>query len=360
MDATTFESLRAAASQTARGESSAAGWLAILALKQQNREVYLSLEAKRLQTVEAKAALEKTHLALQNLLYEKAYYEREIRSCREFRSAFSDAEIALADEAEFERLAPAELLQAPTDGDAPPEHARMLNRLRFELAERKQLGVLLAELKLRKKAMLQTITSRRQFVLSLSTELKRIQASAGALQKMISLPDLVPLLPPSLAALHKSFEEATGLSRRFLVGVFGVPSSVGDAPQALSKEADDAADDDEGRLSRKRDETAASASTLSVQLDLFAVDGLTRLLSLRFEQSAGGVQALVEQGDAAVLQHGALADALEAREEPPPADAPPRWVQQLAQSPDSAYAASVLTLLFEGLDARSKVGLLDE
>ena len=85
-----FESLRAAASTLAEhsdvGASSTQGSLALMELKQRNRELYEGLEAARTRTAAAKAALETTLLQLENLEYEKAHYLKEIRTCREVRS----------------------------------------------------------------------------------------------------------------------------------------------------------------------------------------------------------------------------------------------------------------------------------
>lgn len=166
--------LRAAAERVVdlRGSEGAGaqaeGWQAILDLKARNRELYLSLEARRVQTAEAKAALEKTHLQLQNLLYEKAHYTQEIKSCREFKSAYSEEEVGLSSEVEFAAASPA--LASTSDG-----HARMLSRLSCELAERKRLAEDLLELKRRRKALLSEITGQRTLVLSLSSELAEVR-----------------------------------------------------------------------------------------------------------------------------------------------------------------------------------------
>jgi hypothetical protein len=134
-----FAALRAAAagvaSATGTDTARAAavhGSLAVLGLKAHNRDVYERLEARRQGTSGAKQALEKTNLQLQNLQYEKCHYEQEIQTCRDFRSAVSDSDVGLVPEEEFLRRAPPEL--NPADGAPADAHARMLNRLAFELA----------------------------------------------------------------------------------------------------------------------------------------------------------------------------------------------------------------------------------
>jgi hypothetical protein len=136
-----FAALRAAAAGVAGAGSAEQlrscavhGSLAVLDLKARNREVYEGLEVWRTGTADAKQALEKTNLQLQNLEYEKSHYAKEIKTCRDFRSAFSDDAVGLAPEEEFLRRAPPEL-NADADAAQPNSgHARMLNRLAFELA----------------------------------------------------------------------------------------------------------------------------------------------------------------------------------------------------------------------------------
>jgi THO complex subunit 5 len=138
-----FSSLRAAAASVAGAVSTADvraaaahGSLAVLDLKARNREVYEGLELRRQGTADAKHALEKTNLQLQNLQYEKSHYAKEIQMCRDFRSAFADSDVGLVAEEEFLRRAPPELNPgaANTGGDSHASHQRMLNRLAFELA----------------------------------------------------------------------------------------------------------------------------------------------------------------------------------------------------------------------------------
>ncbi len=132
-----FASLRSASAGLVDAQDAQAaatqGWLAILDLKARNRELYEGLETQRQRTAEAKAAMERTHLRLQNLEYEKAHYGKEVRNCREFKSAWSEEQIGLADEDDFLRRAPAELTR-PAEQPELERHERMLHRLAFELA----------------------------------------------------------------------------------------------------------------------------------------------------------------------------------------------------------------------------------
>jgi hypothetical protein len=77
------------------------GLLVLLELKEESRQLAFSAEAAREETASFKGALEGAHLQLQNLLYEKDYYEKEIAECRGFRFSHPDAAIGLVPEAEF-------------------------------------------------------------------------------------------------------------------------------------------------------------------------------------------------------------------------------------------------------------------
>lgn len=228
-----FESLRAAASQLAEhidvAGASTQGSLAILELKQRNRELYEGLEAARTRTAAAKAALETTLLQLENLEYEKAHYQKEIRACREFTSEYTDSQIGLVDEAEFLRRAPPDLTSLHDDAVVDPRHQRMLNRLHFELAERQALARSLHELKVRKKALQDIITSRRTLVLSISTELKAVRQACAPLAQMLGAAGdrtLAVLLPAPLKHVFAAFD-AVG-AKRVTVTVLGSPDSVRD------------------------------------------------------------------------------------------------------------------------------------
>lgn len=228
-----FESLRAAASELAEHSNvagaSTQGLLAILELKQRNRELYEELESARTRTAGAKAVLETTLLQLENLEYEKAHYQKEIRTCREFTSEYSDAQIGLVDETEFVRRAPAELRVSSSDDPAVAAHQRMVNRLHFELAERQALARSLAELKQRKKALQDIITSRRTLVLSIATELKAVKAACAPLAQMLGAAGdrtLAVLLPAPLKNVFGAFDTVVG--KRAAVTVLGSPDSVRD------------------------------------------------------------------------------------------------------------------------------------
>lgn len=70
-----------------------AGGALILALKAEHRRLCEATDSRREAAAEAKAALDQASLQLQNLIYERQHYEKEIASCRGWRSAFSDEQV---------------------------------------------------------------------------------------------------------------------------------------------------------------------------------------------------------------------------------------------------------------------------
>lgn len=70
-----------------------AGGALILALKAEHRRLCEATDALRETAAEAKAALDQGSLQLQNLIYEQQHYEKEIASCRGWRSAYSDEQV---------------------------------------------------------------------------------------------------------------------------------------------------------------------------------------------------------------------------------------------------------------------------
>ena len=75
------------------GAWQAAGAVKVLDLKGTHRALCEHSDAAREAAGEAKGALDTRSLQLQNLLYERHHYEKEIASCRAWRSAYSDEQV---------------------------------------------------------------------------------------------------------------------------------------------------------------------------------------------------------------------------------------------------------------------------
>lgn len=81
-----------------------AGLVSILRLKKSHRMLCELVETLREQTAGVKSELDVSSLHLQNLLYQKNHYQREIQACRSYTSAYSDEELELVSEEEFQQI----------------------------------------------------------------------------------------------------------------------------------------------------------------------------------------------------------------------------------------------------------------
>ena len=101
-----------------------------------NRKSNLEKNSCKLATQEAKLAMDRIHLQLQDLNYMKNYLQREIRKCRSFRSIYQ--KVPLLSEEEFLASAPEELKARLPEGatERQQQHHRMLQRLSYEKEER--------------------------------------------------------------------------------------------------------------------------------------------------------------------------------------------------------------------------------
>lgn len=96
---------------------------------QENREILQEEDKIKLETEAAKAPIDHITLQLHNLLYEKNHYVKAIKTCKDFRSKYSD--IDLVSEEAFFQDSPQELQSDPALRDDP--HKLMIQRLKFEL-----------------------------------------------------------------------------------------------------------------------------------------------------------------------------------------------------------------------------------
>lgn len=88
-------------SNEARDGVFSAGLVSILKLRKSHRTLCELVERFREQTAGVKSELDVSSLHLQNLLYQKNHYQREIQACKSYVSAYSDAELELLTEEEF-------------------------------------------------------------------------------------------------------------------------------------------------------------------------------------------------------------------------------------------------------------------
>ena len=112
------------------------GLLSLLRCRRENKALAHHTEDTKEETAKGRQALESADLTLQNLLYEKSYYEKEINACRSFASAFSDDQIGMQPEAEFWAHADPDLQAKARLSD----HDLMLSRLAYEMFLRKAMS----------------------------------------------------------------------------------------------------------------------------------------------------------------------------------------------------------------------------
>ncbi|KAL3676328.1 hypothetical protein R1sor_026276 [Riccia sorocarpa] len=186
-------------------------------LRQVNRMILQEEDRVKAETEAAKLPVDHTSLQLHNLLYEKNYYLKAIKACKDFKSKYPDIE--LVPEEEFFRDAPDELKVDPGIKDDP--HKLMLQRLNFELHQRKELCKHQEALEARKKMLQESIANRRKFLSSLPGHLKALKKASLPVQqhlgilhtKRVKQHQLAELLPPPLYILYSqllSQKEAFG------------------------------------------------------------------------------------------------------------------------------------------------------
>ena len=154
------------------------GLISLLRCRAANKAAAHHVEALKEETAQGRQSLESDDLVLQNLLYEKRYYEKEIAACRGYVSAFPDSRIALQPEAEF---------WAGADEDAKTKastsaHELMLQRLAYEMGLRKAMAKDLDALQATKMNMLMAVGDKEKLLKQLAAHLKSVDEAAKPIQ----------------------------------------------------------------------------------------------------------------------------------------------------------------------------------
>lgn len=181
--------------------------LLLLKLREQNKNLCLETEQLREETAGDKLNLDTTSLVLQDLTYEKQYYEKDIQACRSFRSAVSDEQIGLMPLEDF-------LAQTQAENTSD-EHQLMLQRLAHELSERKSLAKGLQDLEGVKENLQKELSEQRKMLDSLQDHLASIQGATKPLLDVLSpqinlrsLNRVADLLPLPLYIIYSQFAAA--------------------------------------------------------------------------------------------------------------------------------------------------------
>ncbi|AQK75207.1 THO complex subunit 5B [Zea mays] len=157
--------------------------LHLVTLRQVNREILMEEDKVKAETEAAKAPVDSTTLQLHNLLYEKNHYVKAIRACLDFQTKYPGIE--LVPEEEFQRSAPADILEKTLAADA--SHDLMLKRLNFELVQRKELCKLHEKLGQQRGSLLETIANQKKFLSSLPSHLKSLKKASLPVQQQLGM-----------------------------------------------------------------------------------------------------------------------------------------------------------------------------
>ncbi|VDP27327.1 unnamed protein product [Schistosoma curassoni] len=191
----------------------------MISIKELNRRTQFRIRKSREITAENKNKVDQLHLGLQNLLYEVAHLENEIQTCLEFRSRHEDI-----------KLIPVEEFYEKTGRKVGSlsEHQETLERLHWELEQRKALSDSCDKLKSAVESTSQTIKKKRNYLASFGPKLKDVAESTLIIQELMDLPftneneqyNLAFLLPSPLYILYsllKSYISMSGSSENFFI-----------------------------------------------------------------------------------------------------------------------------------------------
>ncbi|KAK9073362.1 hypothetical protein SSX86_007686 [Deinandra increscens subsp. villosa] len=241
-------------------------------LRKANRSILLEEDLVKAETEHAKAPVDFTTLQLHNLMYEKNHYVKAIKACKDFKSKYPDIE--LVPEQEFFKDAPEQIKNIVQSNDSA--HNLMLQRLNFELFQRKELAKLHEKLEEQKKILQDTIANRKKFLSSLPSHLKSLKKASLPVQnqlgvlhtKKLKQHQSAELLPPPLFVIYSQLlahKEAFGESidleivgsmkdaHTFARQQANKDNGTSTANTENSKVEDDVVDeDDDGQRRRKR------------------------------------------------------------------------------------------------------------
>jgi THO complex subunit 5 len=172
-----------------------AAFITVLGLREEHKRRCLDTEALKEQTNTSKTQLDQSSMQLQNLLYEKQHYAKEIQSCRNFTSEVTDEQVDLAPLPDFESSAP-DHIKSTLDGT---DHKLMIARLQYEKEQRQKLTADLQQLQQEKQQELQKLQQKKAKLEDLKAKLVAIGEQSKQLQPFISPPAGLKT-PPSVAA----------------------------------------------------------------------------------------------------------------------------------------------------------------
>ncbi|KAF5394711.1 hypothetical protein PHET_10504, partial [Paragonimus heterotremus] len=185
----------------------------LISIKELNRKTQFRVRKARQRTAEQKLGVDKLHLSLQNLLYEVAHLENEIKTCLEFNSRHE--KLKLIPVQEFCQVTGRTLSNVST-------HEGTLERLYWELEQRKELSNSVQQLQQAVEAAGQKLDRKREYLSSFGPKLKELIENTLQVQEVMDLPftkeeeqyDLALILPSPLYILYAHLKSYISMSGR--------------------------------------------------------------------------------------------------------------------------------------------------
>lgn len=179
------------------------GAVKILELKEAHFGMCQATEELKQSTTEAMNRLDESSLHLDNLLYEKNHYEREIQSCKSYRSAYTDEQLELLPAEEY--AARSTDMETKTLILSEDPHTAMLARLEEELKYREEVLRDLEALKVKRDALAAQLAQRRDTMAGLQSDIANLRSSAQQIQtKYESVSNSIAKLPGPLYMLYSN------------------------------------------------------------------------------------------------------------------------------------------------------------
>jgi len=219
------------------------GALTLIDLKRHNRDLHLAGDDHEKGLLPHKAAVDEAHTQLQNFIYEQQQYQASIQACTKFESRHK-AITLLPLEQYLERH--------PTDRPfvRSDPHRLLLNRLNFELTERKRGEDALKELSDQKAAVRDGRRSSEAFLKGLRDSLRGVKDATKPLQEYLHVQPRerlhenrkAALLPAPLYVLYQKWAALSTSQTQdaLVVRIVGETNSIDTFANSLQKRLDDA------------------------------------------------------------------------------------------------------------------------
>ncbi|KAJ5225560.1 hypothetical protein N7468_006785 [Penicillium chermesinum] len=155
-------------------ENQKALFAALANLRKEHRDAALRVRESKQATAEARQEVDRLHLELQNLYYEKNHLLNEIAACESYDHPYR--KLPLIPVEEFLELFP--------EHRESSEHELMIARITHEHAEREKLEQARQELLKRKQALIAENKKRKEDLASLDQDLEKFVDAAKPIQKI--------------------------------------------------------------------------------------------------------------------------------------------------------------------------------